>query len=484
MTGTVLLDRLVPGGAGAVASDSRPGAPAARAWLATHGLPDPKDEAWRYTPVDRIVARLHEIAGGVTAPGVTALDPASRAAALDSRGDGEDLATVDRAMVDRAMVDRATVDRAMVDTIAGDHGGPRLVFVDGVYTPHLSAPVRTEPGVWWGTTADLPPGRAAQAAALPSPDELARFDGFEALNRAAGQDAAVLLVDAGVVAGAPVHVVHLATADAQAQVSHPQTIVKVAEAGRVEIIETFAGIPSAGDGARPVPADETAPAGAVTNAATTIVVGPDARVTHHRVQAEARNAVHVGHTRVVQAAGSHLRSVSVMVGAAIARHALDVGLHGIGARAELDGLYVPSGDQRHDTVVTVEHAASDCSSAQRFRGVIDDEARGSFGGHIIVRADTSGTDADQSNRNLVLTRSAQADTRPWLEILADDVRCTHGATVGRLDDDALFYLRSRGIPHGEARALLVRAFVDEIVATIEPASLRDAVSALTPGGAP
>ena len=326
------------------------------------------------------------------------------------------------------------------------------------------------PGLWCGSLADLPPRRAERAAALPAPDELARFDGFQALNLASGSDAAAVLVDAGVAADAPVHIVHLATAAAGTAVIHPRTIVKVAEGARVALIETFAGVPSASG--EPV-----------TNAATTIIAGPDARITHHRVQAEAAGAIHIGHTRVVQAAGSRLRSVSVMSGAAVARHALDVGLHGPGARADLDGLYVPSGWQHHDTVVTVDHAASDCTSTQRFRGVVDDEARGCFGGHVIVRADTTGTDADQSNRNLVLTRSAQADTRPWLEILADDVRCTHGATVGRLDDDALFYLRSRGIPHDEARALLVRAFVDEIVATIEPASLRAAVSAVTPGGA-
>lgn len=446
-----LIERL------AAPDDDRPGALAARAWLSAHGLPSPRDEAWRYTPLDRIVARMHELVP----------EPSGSGAITGGLNGG--------GVVDGGL------DLATVDALAGDHGGPRLVFVDGRFAPRLSGPGLVTPGVWCGNVADVPPGRRARAAALPSPDELDRFDGFEALNRAAGPDAALVLVDAGVVATTPIHVVHLTTAaGAHPAVAHPRTIVKVAEAARVAVIETFAGVPAV---VPAIGATEAATGGPVTNAATTIVLGPDAHVSHHRVQAEARDALHVGHTRVVQAAGSHLRSVSVMVGGAVARHALDVGLHGPGAQADLDGLYVPSGRQRHDTVVTVDHAASDCTSTQRFRGVIDDEARGSFGGHVIVRAGTTGTDADQSNRNLVLTRSAQADTRPWLEILADDVRCTHGATVGRLDDDALFYLRSRGIPHDEARAMLVRAFVDEIVATIDPASLRAAVSALTPGGA-
>jgi Fe-S cluster assembly protein SufD len=166
-----------------------------------------------------------------------------------------------------------------------------------------------------------------------------------------------------------------------------------------------------------------------------------------------------------------------MTGADIARLALDVVLDGREARTTLDGLYVPRHRQRHDHVVTVDHAASACTSRQRFKGIVGGHARGSFGGRIIVRPGTVATDASQSNHNLLLSSTAQADSQPWLEIFADDVRCTHGATVGRLDDDALFYLRSRGVPLAEARAMLIAAFADEVIARIAPESLRERVAA-------
>lgn len=434
MTATGVLDRLLPPG-----TDGDPGA---RGWLAAHGLPRPRDEAWRYTPLDEIVAGLEE-----------AGPPAA----------GDDVG---------APLDQVALDREAVDRLAGDHGGPRLVFVDGTYAPELSRPDGTVPGLWCGSLAAVPDRRRRQVAALPPPDELARFDGFQALNRLAAPDAAVVRIDAGVVIDAPIHVVHLAIGGQGPTAVHPRTVVTVAEGARAAVIETFTGV--AGDEG----------AGATANASTTIVVGPGGHLTHHRVQVEPAGAVHVGHTRIVQSAASQVRSVSVMLGADIARHAVDVALHGPDARADLDGLYLPGGRQRHDNLVTVDHAASGCTSTQRYRGVVDGEARGSFGGHIIVRPDTTATDARQSNRNLVLSRTAQADTRPWLEILADDVACSHGATVGRLDDDALFYLRSRGIPRAEARAMLVQGFVGEITETITPQSLREHVAAAVtdPGG--
>jgi Fe-S cluster assembly protein SufD len=354
----------------------------------------------------------------------------------------------------------------VIDDLAGDLGGVRLVFVDGVFAPGLSKLDALRPGLHCTTSASAsgagPGTRATPGPVLPAPDELARFDGFQALNRAAAADAAAIGVDPGVTIDDPVHVVHLATGRRAAALTHPRTVVTVGDGARLALVETFVGL---------------AGGQTVTNASTTVIAGPGARVVHHRIQDEPAAAVHVGHTRVVQAAGSHVRSVSVMLGAAVGRHALDVDLRGEGATADLDGVYLPTRTQRHDNLVTVEHTASHGTSRQSFRGVVDDVARGSFGGHVIVPPGTVGTDAHQSNRNLVLTPTAQADTRPWLEILADDVACTHGATVGRLDDDALFYLRSRGIPRDEGRAMLVAAFVAEITDAIEPPALRRLVEA-------
>jgi Fe-S cluster assembly protein SufD len=330
--------------------------------------------------------------------------------------------------------------------------------VNGVFAPGLSDQGARPAGLWAGRLVDIPAGRASATRLL---DADPPADGFHALNRAAGRDAIVILVDPATDLTDPVHVVHIATPSGAMGVSHPHTIIDAGDGTRLEVIETFCGLAGT----------------AVTNASTTIGIGRDAELWHRRVQVEPAGAAHVGHTRVDQSTGSHLRSTSLSLGADHARYALDVHLHGPSTRTDLDGLSLPTGEQRHDTSITIDHAAPDGTSTQRFRGVVADRARSSFSGHVTVRPGAAGTDASQSTRNLLLSPTAQADARPWLEIFADDVRCTHGATVGRLDDDALFYLRSRGIPVDVGRAMLVGAFVREITDTIAPASLRDHVTA-------
>ncbi len=358
-------------------------------------LPTTRDEAWKYTPVGEIVERMQ------------AATPATRGR-------------------------HTPVLRATVDALAGDHGGRRMVFVDGAYDAALSD--------------DDHPDRRDQG----------------------GQDMAVVEVDPGTHTRLPVHIVHLATPDGleatQATISHPRTTIAVGDGAQVTIIETYCGL----DGPT------------VTDASTTIEVGRDAELDLYRIQQESSQAVHVGDTRIRQAAGSRVRVTAVTTGGDIARNAIAVDLAEPGAETDLAGVQVTTGRQRHDTVVTVDHAVERCSSTQRFGAIVDDHARSSFSGEIVVRPGADGTDAHQSSRNLVLSPDAEADTRPWLQILADDVRCTHGATVGRLDDEALFYLRSRGIPLPAARAMLIEAFVDDITDRISIESLRAHLGALTP----
>ncbi len=389
-------------------------------------FPSAREEAWRYTPVDEIVSRL---AAATVAP-MLATD--------------------------------TSVSRPIVDALARNYGGPRVVFVNGVYDAGLSDHDELATGLWCGL-ADPAHSRAATTPAAG-----VGIDGFVARNHAAGHDVALVVVDPGLRIHDPVHLVHLAAPanaggpDATGTISHPRTIIDVGDNSRLKIIETYCGL----DGP------------AVTNASTTIRIGRGADVDHSRIQTESPAAVHIGNTRIDQSEGARLRMTSVTIGGDIAHNAIVVHLAGPGAHAELDGLNLTTGRQRHDTVVTVDHAASRCASTQRFSGVVDDHGRGSFSGEIIVRPGTVATDAHQSNRNLILGPNAEADTRPWLQILADDVRCTHGATVGRLDDDAVFYLRSRGIPLAEARAMLIEAFVHDITDGIAHESLREHVTAL------
>lgn len=412
-TAAALLERLAP--------DPVAGVRAARGrdWLVDHGLPNHREEAWRSTPLVDILAVLDS-----ARPAPTSSD---------------------------------AVDRAMVDELAGRHGGPRLVFVNGVFDPTLSDLVAGAAGLWIGD-ADGLRARRRPGAAAPNDEPV---DGFHALNWAAGRDVAAVLTEPDASLDTPVHVVHLAAPGDGITVAHPRTVVRLGHGSSLQVIETHVGL--GGE--------------SITNASTRIIAGEDASVTYHRVVAGSPNAIHLGRTGIEQAARSRARATSVITGGHIVRSAIDVRLGGPEARSDLDGLYLPSGHQQHDNVITVDHAASHCTSRQRFKGVVDDHGRGSFSGHVIVRSGTVGSDASQSNPNLVLAATAEADTRPWLEIFADDVRCTHGATVGRLDDDALFYLRTRGIPLAESRAMLITAFADEIINGISPPSLRDLVVA-------
>jgi Fe-S cluster assembly protein SufD len=339
------------------------------------------------------------------------------------------------------------IDRTVVDELAADLGGPRLVFVNGALSEAASDLHTLPPGLWAGARH----GRGEDEPA----------DGFVALNELAATGVATLVVDDGAQIDEPVHIVHLAVPGDTVAAVHPRSFVDVGQGSRVDVVETFCG----------------AGGKVISNAATRIITRDGAHLRYHRIQDETDEALHVGRTRIDQAAGSDVCATSVMTGASIARSAIDVHLDGPEAHLDLRGLYLPTGRQHHDNVITVDHTASHCRSSQLFKGVMDGFGRGSFTGHVIVRPGAAATDASQSNRNLLLRSTAQADTRPWLEILADDVRCSHGATVGRLDDDALFYLRSRGIPLAESRALLVAAFVGDIVDGLTPASLRDRVAA-------
>jgi len=240
--------------------------------------------------------------------------------------------------------------------------------------------------------------------------------------------------------------------------------VILAEPGsRATIVETFAGI----DG------DVYC-----TNAVTEAVLADDAQIEHYKVQNEPVTAFHLALLDVRQGRDSRFSSRSVMLGSSIARHEVRVLLDEVGAEVSLDGVYLPQGDQLHDNTIFIDHVATNCTSHQLYKGVLDGRGHGVFNGHIMVRPGADGTDANQKNKNLILSDRAEVDTRPRLEIYTDDVKCTHGAAVGQLDEDALLYLRARGIPLEAARGLLIYAFVHEMVDRIELEPLRAQLEAL------
>lgn len=341
-----------------------------------------------------------------------------------------------------------SIGTADLSALVGDLGGPRLVFVDGFFSAELSDGLETIDGLTV-TLLDSPD------RSLPS----GRVDGFQMLNRATAAGGVSVIVDPGVSVAEPVHIANISTSGALEALVQPHVTVEVGAASVVSLVESFAGTGGSG----------------LVNAMTTFVVGPDATVSHFKVQNEVSSINHLSHVGVRQSRGSTFRSTSVMTGAQVARASIDVVAAEDDTTTQLQGLYLPSGSQRHDNVVTVEHAASHGSSTQVYKGVIDDRARGSFSGHIIVDADTVATDAHQSNRSILLNPVAQSDSRPWLEIFADDVACTHGSAIGRLDDEALFYLQSRGIPIDQARSILIGGFMNEVVEGIDVDPLREHV---------
>ena len=220
------------------------------------------------------------------------------------------------------------------------------------------------------------------------------------------------------------------------------------------------------------------PGAHVTNAVTEVLLGRGARVEHGRLQNENQRAFHISSVQAVQQRDSHWISHSIATGARLARNQIQTRLNGEGAEAVLNGLFLGRGDQLIDHHTVVDHAQPHCESHEFYHGILADRARGVFNGKIFVRPDAQKTNAKQTNRNLLLSENAVIDTKPQLEIFADDVKCTHGATIGQLSDEALFYLRSRGIGAEHARRMLIHAFASDVVGRLTIPALREQLDQL------
>ncbi len=388
--------------------------------FAALGLPTTKQEAWRFTSVEPIAETAFELAG------------------LASGGDAPTPKSLER-------VELCEARRHLA------------VFVGGHYAPSLS------------TVAGLPPGVRVMSlvdAIAREPDlveaHLARHahvEGhpFAALNTAFLADGAFVYVPEGTVMEEPVQLLFLSVPGARPTVSHPRSLIVVERMARVSVVETYA---AHGEGVT------------FTNAVTEIVVGDGARADCYRVQQESIRAYHVATTVSRQGRDSVLSLHPVVFGAALSRHDIMTVMDGAGGRSLLNGLYLLEGAQHADHHTTIDHAQPHCESHEYFNGVLDGRSHGVFNGRIIVRPGAQRTDSKQTNNNLVLSEEARADSQPQLEIYADDVKCTHGATLGPIDEKALFYLKSRGLPPNEARSLLTYGFGAEILDRMEIAPLK------------
>jgi len=346
----------------------------------------------------------------------------------------------------------------MVERLAfGEREDSLLVFANGYYAEELSSPGPLPQGVKAGSLA------AAIAADTGWVEpHLARYASFRdqafvALNTAFMKDGAFLFIPEGRFVEKPIHLLFISAAPGEATVSYPRNLILIGQGSQATVVESYAGL---GEGPY------------LTNGVTELVVGENAVIDHCRVGREGEKAFHVGTLQVRLGRNSQITSHSIALGGSLVRNEINIVLDGEGAECTLNGLYMAAGQQHVDNQTRIDHAKPHGTSRELYKGILDGRTRGVFNGKIVVRKSAAKTDARQINKNLLLSEEALVHTKPQLEIHNNDVKCSHGSTIGQLDPDAVFYLRSRGVDLEAARSLLTYAFASEIVNRIKLGSLR------------
>ena len=347
---------------------------------------------------------------------------------------------------------------ALATAMIPDFVGAQLVFINGYYVPELSALHALPHGVEVGSLAGALSNRASGLEA-----HLARYANFEeqafvALNTAFMQDGAYVYVPRGSIVEVPIHLVFISLPQGEATVSHPRNLLVLEENTQATVIESYIGL------GKDV---------YLTNAVTECVLGQNATAEHCRLEWESMGAFHIATLQIQQARSSNCVSHAVAMGGALARHDINVVLDGEGGENTLNGLFMATDQQHIDNHTRIDHVRPHCTSRELYKGILDGKGRGVFNGKVVVHKDAQQTDAMQTNKNLLLSQDASIDTKPQLEIFNNDVKCSHGSTIGRLDANSLFYLRTRGIEEAEARSLLTYAFASELVNRISLEALRN-----------
>jgi len=394
------------------------------------GFPTLRDEDWRFTNLAPIVETPFELA----------------------QSDMEGLVDVGRLSI-------ADLEKYLFPDLKSHV----LVFVNGRFAPQLSKIGSLPKGVIINSLANA---LTSDAGALE--EHLARYadftnDAFSALNTAFMNDGAFVVIPRGTILAEPVHVLYASTASERPVITHPRNLIIAGEDAHANIIEDYVSL-----------SDDVQ----FSNAVTEVVTGDNSVVDHYLLERESTRTYNVSTLRLQQGGSSSFASHSVLLGGALVRNNVHPVLNGEGGDCLINGLFIANGRQHMDNYMKVEHAKPHCGSRQFYNGILDGKSRGVFHGRIIVHKDAQKTDAKQTNRNLLLSEDAQIDTKPQLEIYADDVKCTHGATIGQMDDEALFYLRSRGIDAKSASALLLSAFAGESLQRMKVDGIRRHIEAL------
>ncbi len=335
----------------------------------------------------------------------------------------------------------------------------QLVFVNGILRDDLSSLSGLPKEV---AAMDLSEAIADERFSEIARTHLARQadsvrNGFVALNTALVSQGAFVYVPRGVVVESPLHLLFLTDSAEKTGVSFPRVLLVADENSQVTLIESYA---------------STSDTRYLTNAVVEVVLKSGAQVEHYKVQRESSDAFHVATTAADLGANSTYDSTAITFGAQLSRHDIHVTMDSEGAECWVDGLYLVTNSQHTDTHSVIDHRKPHCNSHQLYKGILDGKSRAVFNGKIFVRHDAQKTDAMQTNMNLLLSNEARVDTKPQLEILADDVKCAHGAAVGQIDEEELFYLKARGIHPDLARNLLTYGFAEEVIGKIKIDSIR------------
>ena len=357
-----------------------------------------------------------------------------------------------------AMVTKEEVERFGVAGL-----GCQLVFVNGQFSRELSDIGQLPAGV---SVNNLAEEIRANSSSVES--HLGRYldirrDAFSALNTAFAEDGGYVHVRRGVALDQPIYLLFISTASDKPLVSHPRNLIVIENQAQATVVEDYVSI------------GETV---AFSNTATELIAGENAVVSHYMIEREHRQAFNISTLRIQQGRSANVSSHSVLLGGGLVRNNVHPVLAGEGGECLINGLFIGNGRQHLDNYMQVEHVSPHCASRQFYNGILDDHAHGVFHGRIIVHKDAQKTDAKQTNRNLLLSDDSRIDTKPQLEIYADDVKCTHGATIGQIEENALFYLRSRGIDEISARKLLLLAFANECLDRMAAGVARDHVEKL------
>ena len=339
----------------------------------------------------------------------------------------------------------------------------RITVVNGLFSAALSRLHDLPKGVRAGSLAAAATGHSDVVPRYYG--QLAEFHGrsFVALNTALAGDGAYLYIPDGLIVEAPIEILFISAGDSASRaMSQARTLIVAGERSQVRIVETYAA---------------TRGGTYFTNSVTEVFAGENAVVDHYKVQQEGLEAFHVATMQVNAQRSANVSSHSFSLGGRLVRNDVNAVLDGEGAEVTLNGLYLADGDRLVDNHTVIDHAKAHCPSHEIYKGIIGGNARAVFNGKIIVRQDAQKTDAKQTNRALLLSDSASINTKPQLEIFADDVKCTHGATIGQLDEEAIFYLRARGLTYFEARDLLIHAFAGEVIDRVRIDDLRRGLEA-------